>query len=200
MQLKGKSYLVLLLFFTLSSTLGIYNLSLRPALPLKLSKTPAGFIILASSANKSFGFTARDIIETIDSHKITNWQELDEIIDRKKIGQTVDIHLKDGISRAVLLVARNNKMDIFLNTLLGLSFIVISALVWFKSTQKGDRYFAICALFFGYILALGFPGIQLPLTLSLFLAALYFLSYPRLFCIFLPLPFTFQTRRSQSEN
>ena len=194
MQLKGIFYLILLLFFTLFGTLGIYNLSLRPALPIKLTKTPAEFVILPGLPNKAFGFTTRDTIEAIDSYKITDWYELDEIIDRKKIGQMVDIHLKSGTFQPVILIARNSNVDILLNTLLGLSFIVISALVWFKSTQRGERYFAICALFFGYILALGSPGIQLPLTLSLFLAALYLLSYPQAFLYFLTFAFHFPSR------
>jgi signal transduction histidine kinase len=194
MQTKGTFYLVLLLFFTLFGTVGIYNLSLRPALPLQLTKTTAGFIILPESQNRILGFTSKDTIEAINSFKITDWHELDEIIDRKKIGQTVDIHLRSGGLQPVILTARNSNVDILLNALLGLSFIIISSLVWFRSTHEGERYFAICALFFGYILALGSPGIQLPFTLSLFLAALYFLSYPQAFLYFLTFAFHFPSQ------
>ncbi|MHA2033459.1 MAG: hypothetical protein ACW99Q_29155, partial [Candidatus Kariarchaeaceae archaeon] len=78
-----------------------------------------------------------------------------------------------------------------LNTILALSFLIISGIIWRYSNKESDKFFAVTALLFGYILAMGWPGIQLSIWISLPLVILYFFCYPQAFLSFLYFSYQF---------
>lgn len=185
MKFRENYFFIILGTFIILSGIAVLNLSQRPALPVVLLFTEEGAFVSGKTSEELFKIPENARIHTIDSYAVKTPPELDEIIDRKKIGQEVNIQFENGLVREVILIPRNSIGYLVLNSLLALSFLIISGIVWKYSTKRSDKFFAVTALLFGYILAMVYEGIQLATWISLPLVILYFICYPQAFLSFL---------------
>ncbi len=184
MELNKKCYYLILIFFILLSAGAIYNLSLRPGIPVPLEQTPHG-IRFSLSSPKIPVPESDNSIAAIDNFVVNKLHHVDEIVDRRKIGEEIAIRLSRGQVIHLKLVARNDKLFLSITLILTVLFFLISIFVWHHSRSPGERYFSFTSLFFAFIMAQGWPGIQLPFMVSSLMIIVYFFSYPLAFTFFL---------------
>jgi signal transduction histidine kinase len=193
MKFRENYFFIILIIFIILSGIAVYNLSQRPALPFSLTSSEQGLSVSQDSSQNVSKIQTSPLVISINGIIVKTFQEVDEIIDRKKIGEHVSIQFTDGQVREAILIPRNTMEYLILNSLLALSFLVISGIVWKYSIEKSDKIFAITALLFGFILAMGWPGIQLVSWISVALVILYFVCYPQAFLSFLYFSYQFPT-------
>lgn len=107
MNYLGKYYLKILIFFAIMGGIGLYNLSLRPQLPLAIGQTSAGLKIVKDLDKDSVPNLENSTITSVENIPVKERYELDDIIDRKKIGDKVFLKLSDGQKYSRTLVAPN---------------------------------------------------------------------------------------------
>lgn len=193
-----RHYLWIIFVSILICGLGLFNFSLRPALPFKVKDIEQKLVITNEIRDNKKALPSGTIIKRINNIQIDNLHELDEVIESRKIGSVVIIELSSKRVFPIQLIPKNDIWFLLINSLITLCFLIISALVWRVSKSEADRYFALSAIFFGIIIALGWPGIMLPEIISIPLAIIYFLCYPQAFLILLFFSYQFpQTTISQ---
>ncbi len=177
-------FIVLAVFFSFS-VVAIYNLSLRPALPFPVKFSDKGVVIEPGKTSQLTDMNPKTSIIALNDKFVQSIHEVDEIIDRSNIGNIILVRFSTGQSFSVALIARNKGLTLILNGLLSLSFLIISGIVWRYASRSSEKFFALTALLFGYILAMGWPGMMLAPWISSILVILYFTSYPQAFLSFL---------------
>jgi len=191
-EAREKYYFVILFLFAALGLLGLYNLSLRPKLPIQTEETKAGLKIQQSNYNLSPEIINRLIIHA-ENWPVVTIAQLDAIVEMKEIGDNFPLTLDDGKVYHFELVRRFSILYLILFTILGISFYIIAGLVWHGSKAPGEKYFAISATLLGYIIIMTWAGIKLPLYISGILVLVYFLSYPQAFLTFLFFSYHFPT-------
>jgi len=147
MNLLKRNYILLYTVVLLLSLLGLYNLSLRPSLPGELSVSSEGIdLTLRKNERKNLSLhpSFPDSILTltfsvIDSFEVSQLYEVEAKIDQKRIGDEVIIRLLTGTEQKLLLISCNDFWYLFLNGILGYSFILISAIIWRKSIHLDNH-------------------------------------------------------------
>jgi signal transduction histidine kinase len=185
MSKSDKIFYPVLGFFIILSALALYHLTLRPGLPVSVQATPAGMIVPDNITKSSSGQINHLHLQTVDNYRVKDLNYLNEIVELKKIGETVTLGFDNEVFSKLNLVPRYSRSFIYLNILLSLGFFIIAGLVWAKSRKSSDKYFAITSLLFGFIIAMGWPGMRLPGIIALPMVILYFAAYPQAFLSFL---------------
>ncbi len=179
------------------SLLGIYNQFLRPGLPLTLKPAPEGLEIAGKALHTS-DIKLRGLrLISVDSVAVKHVYQVEDLVEKRKIGEPVNLVFSDSLSRQVVLVHRAGFRKIILDAILGISFLIIALLVWRGSREAEEKYFAISALCLGLILPTDWQGLQLPLLFSLPLMVAYFLCYPQAFLTFLQFSYSFPSASHQ---
>lgn len=190
-----KAHIVFLIVFFLLTVAGLYNLSRRPGLPFSSRLLPAGLQIESTGSGSKMDSIRGKIVSRIDGYAVTTIPEIETLIERKRIGDTVRLELAGGEPLQVVLIPRHDLWYILVNAISGLFFFLIAGIVRQHARTPGESHFAVSALLFGYIIAVSWAGIALPVAISLPLVLVYFLSYPQAFLQFLLFCYDFPTRR-----
>jgi len=199
-RVKENFFFIILAVFFSFSVIAIYNLSLRPTLPLPLKSTDNGIVFEPGQISQLPEIAADTLIITLNNKPVKSINEVDEIADRSKIGDKILVGFSNGQILSIKLIARNSWVSLFLNGLLALSFFIISGIVWRYASRASEKFFALTALLFGYILAMGWPGMILPPWISSLLVILYFISYPQAFLSFLYFSYQFPASTLSPKN
>lgn len=181
MSFHRKSFYLFLGALILLTALALFNLSLHPGLPFTLQKATDGI---------SIGDTLAVIVD-IDGIPATSIFDIEAILDTKKIGEKVTINLSDNSSLEYHLVPANNFWFVFLNGILGLSFYMVSVLVWEKRNKNYEKYFCYAGLMLGFNMAMSRPGMYLPFLPSVVLVISFYASYLLALVAFLYFSFHF---------
>jgi len=181
MHWLARHYLWIIIVSILICGLGLFNLSLRPALPFRVKDIEQKLVITNEIRDKKKNLLSGSVIKQINNIPVDNLRELNEVIESRKIGSVVIIELSNKQVFPIQLIPKNDIWFLLINGFITLSFFIISALVWRGSKSDADRYYALSAIFFGIIIALGWPGIMLPEIISIPLVVIYFLCYPQAF-------------------
>jgi signal transduction histidine kinase len=180
--------------------LGLYHLSQRPKLPLQIQPNKNTLIIANDLRDDLDKIPAKSTIFSVEFTRVRSLGILDEIIDRKNIGDLAAVQLSTGQIYSLPLIQRNDFWYLLLNGIIAMSFIIIGGLVWRGRKLDTDLYFALTALLFGFIIAMGWPGIKLPTIVASLLVVIYYLSYPQAFLIFLYFSYQFPELTISEEN
>lgn len=185
MKFEQKHFPAVFLIVLIFSGLGLLNLSRRPGLPFPLQAENEQIVIVASSGEREGTVGKKITLSAIDGFHPKSLYQVSAILERKKIGEKVRVEFADGTAQDVPLVARNDSWYIVMNGVLAGLFLLIGALVWWKSKAAEEIYFSLSSLFFALIIAVSWPGVQLPRMLAIPLVGVYFLGYPQAFLFFL---------------
>lgn len=96
MKYLGKYYFIILFLFVILGGISLYNLSLRPKLPFDIVQSAEGLKIVKDSVKDSVLKLENSIITSVENVRIQREYELDDIIDRKKIGEEIRFGISDG--------------------------------------------------------------------------------------------------------
>lgn len=185
MNRAQKIYFGLMAALFLLTLTGLLNLSHRPGFPFQIIDTSLGLQAMARSPEWQAKLQRGAYLKRLDGQPVQTLAEVQALLERKTIGGSVQMELSDGRHIEVVLQPYYSSLFLLVNALLGLCFFLISGIVWKYARRAGERYFAVSALLFGYIIAVNWPGFQLPFYLSGPVVFLYFLFYPQAFISFL---------------
>jgi len=191
MKGQKKIFLVLISFSFLVSLLGLYNSALRPALPLKMIQSNQGIRVTFPSEDQPAVKLSDRTLQQVDGFPVKHVHQVEELIERKRIGNSVALTFRNGTTHNLTLIPRYSLWQLLINFLLGIFFFSLGGLVWYRARQSEDRLFSLSAFLFGYIIMMNWGGIQLPEAISLPLVCLYFISYPLSFLTFLRFSYYF---------
>ena len=193
MSFQKKSFYLFLGAWILLTALALYNLSLQPGLPFTPQEGTDGISIGDTLTVNTKKTSYVPLIVGIDGIPAASLYDIEAIIDSKKIGEKVTINLSDNSSLEYYLIPHNDFWFVFLMGILGFSFYIISVLVWEKRNKNYERYFSYSGLMLGFMLAMSWPGMYLPLLPSLLLIISFFLTYSLGLVAFLYFSFHFPT-------
>ncbi|RMG32570.1 MAG: hypothetical protein D6732_13205, partial [Methanobacteriota archaeon] len=180
-----KIFYVVLAGITVLAGFGVVNLSRRAAFPYQLEQTSAGLQITAMGRPGAPTSPIGKILSRLDNFPIKHPEQIQTLLEQKISGDVVLLEFSNGDTLPVTLPARSGVWFILVSGILGAAFFIISLIVWRQSKETGEKYFALSAMLFGYILAMGGTGFCLPAIISIPLNILYFLNYPQAFLFFL---------------
>lgn len=193
MSFQKKSFYLFLGAWILLTALALYNLSLQPGLPFTPQEGTDGISIGDTLTVNTKKTSYVPLIVDIDGIPAASLYDIEAIIDSKKIGEKVTINLSDNSALKYYLIPHNDFWFVFLMGILGFSFYIISVLVWEKRNKNYERYFSYSGLMLGFMLAMSWPGMYLPLLPSLLLIISFFLTYSLGLVAFLYFSFHFPT-------
>lgn len=185
MSSNRKIFYVVLVGLAICAGFGVVNLARRASFPYQLKQTPDGFRIIATTYPGTSTSPLGKILSRVDHLSIKHTKQIEALLERRLAGDVIVLTFSDGDTISVRLSARNSTGFVVVSAVLGAAFFLIAWIVYHRAQRKGDRYFAVSAMLFGYIIAIGGTGLTLPEIISIPLNALYFLSYPQTFLVFL---------------
>ena len=160
------------------------NFAQRADFPYQLQQTPAGLRIRAVIYPGVSPDPLGKFLSRVDDLPIEHPEQLKPFLERRSAGETVHLEFSDKKSLPIKLPQRYGAGAVLINGLLGAVFFLISWIVWYRAKEEGDKQFALAAMLFGYIIAMGGTGFALPGVISVLLNVLYFLCYPQAFFTF----------------
>ncbi len=134
---KLTQFLLLDLLFLFLCCLGIYQIKEKASLPFTLESSQNNLII--SKINKEVSLKERDIILSINNHTFTSSEEVEVILDGKKLGEEITIKYKRSIIEStdkVTLVNYYTTLDLVTYSLSGILFLLIGLITVIKSNNK----------------------------------------------------------------
>ncbi|MHA2033458.1 MAG: hypothetical protein ACW99Q_29150, partial [Candidatus Kariarchaeaceae archaeon] len=103
-RFKENHFFIMLAAFVFLSGIAIFNLSLRPALPFKSS--PQGLILENKAARILPDTNGDSLISKVDHIPVQTNNEVDEIVDRKRIGNQIQVTFLSGKIQPITLIPR----------------------------------------------------------------------------------------------
>ncbi|GAB4379183.1 MAG: hypothetical protein Kow0042_28310 [Calditrichia bacterium] len=179
MRISRKTFTLLLILTSLFSFLGLWNFTLRPDLSGTVFFTKEKQILYQSVESGS-----PRILREINGIAVREDYQIEAIVDRHRIGDTLNLHFDDDSGETVTLVRRYRMGHVLLNAGLALAFLFLSTLVFFKQKSAGEIYFSFSGLCFAFILATSWSGIELPFFVAVIPLVLYYFAYPQAFVFF----------------
>jgi len=177
MIFSKKRLVFILVFWLLSAGLGLYKLFIRPTLPYSIRDTKEGVALRDAHESAEEEKLASAVVSTIDSVPISKKYELDNVVETKRIGNTVSIILSDNTLLQPVLIPRNDIWTMLINGFSGACCLIISLILMLYGKQREERYFCVFSYFLGLSLVITWPGMKLPFVITLLLSIVYFSSF-----------------------
>jgi len=172
-----KSFILILIIWFLFAGLGLYRLSIRPALPYSIQETKDGIRLVEQSMARGKKQLASPVVRSIDSIPVSQKYAVAYIVENKKIGDQVTITLANNTSLYPKLVPRADIWTVLMTGAAGLFCLTIFILLMTYGNQKEERYFSFFAYFLGLSIAMTWPGMRFSFFLTFLISIVYFLSY-----------------------
>ena len=150
---KTKLYLLLSGWFILS-LFGVYNLYLRPGLPVDVIQSNESLFIAAADGEVR-------AVEAVAGIPISKRYQLEYIVEQQSIGDNVTIAFKNDASENYILIQRHDIFYVLINILVGLIFYAIALLIIPGCDRLEEYYFSIGSIFIGYVTIVSWVGIQM---------------------------------------
>ena len=150
----------------------LWNLSLRPTTGVTFLETDSTLCYIDASGD-SIPF------REVGDVPVQKRYQLQYLIDRKAIGDTLSIKSVDDTVIQMPLRARYDRWAIILKGFVGFCFFLIATIILYNRPQEGERYFALSGYLFGFTIMTWSSEMHLAPWLSLPLIIIYFLSYPQ---------------------
>lgn len=151
---------------------GLYNLSLRPAVPDEIG-------IIEEKPH-----VGDRLIISIDGQPIVKEIHLVDWIDTRKIGDEITLQFEDGSRQELALKRLYPIAEVIFYGIVGLVYFLVATVIYLNHKSQEEKFFSLSAYCFGYILMVSWQGMQLPVVFASLINLVYFFSYPQA-CIML---------------